>query len=254
MWYFLENKKQFGPISEGEIVYKINEDHFFPKTWVWQPGMETWQPAENTSLEKYFPADHPQQSSLPETENPVVNHQIKELNSLFMWSWICLILSLGTYGLGFTATMVLWYIILFKCWKLIQDGDTYTSPEKAVGFLFIPIFRYYWNFIAYPGWAKSVNQYIQNRGYPIAELNSKTPTAMCILAVLSVIPGVTLIIEMGLAMTESNILLFIVTLVIGVVMGIAYWIISIVVMRKFTQTAIQIIQSKENRLPARVDS
>jgi|WetSurMetagenome_2_1015567.scaffolds.fasta_scaffold17166_6 hypothetical protein len=252
MWYFLENKKQFGPISEGEIVYKINEDHFFPKTWVWQLGMENWQPAEATSLGKYFPVDQPQQSPLPETENPVANHQIKELNSLFMWSWICLILSVFTSGLGFTATMVLWYIILYKCWKLIQDGDTRITPKKAVGFLFIPFFQYYWNFIAYPGWAKSVNQYIQNRGYPLEKLSLKTTTAMCILPVLSIILGITLIMEMGLAYTEQNLLLIIVTLVIGVIMGIAYWILSIIVMKNFTQIAIQLILNKENLEPSNV--
>lgn len=252
MWYYLENKKQFGPIDETAIKMKINDGHFYRKTWVWHAGMETWQPAEASSLGKYFPADQPQQSPLPETENPVANHQIKELNSLFLWSWVCLVLSLFTYGLGFTATMVLWYIILYKCWKLIQDGDTRITPEKAVGFLFIPAYKYYWNFIAYPGWVKSVNQYIQNRGYPIAKLNPKTPTAMCILAVLSIIPAVALIFELGLGFSNQNLLIFIATLIMGMVMGIAYWILSIIVMRKFTQIAIQVIYNKENLQPASV--
>jgi hypothetical protein len=257
MWYYLQNKKQFGPIDEIAIRMKINDGGFYRKTWVWQAGMETWQPAEVTSLEKYFPADQTKQSPIPETENPDANHQIRELSSLFMWSWICLILSTITYGLGYTATVVLWYIILYRCWKLIQDGDIHTTPEKAVGFLFIPIYKYYWNFIAYLGWAKSANQYIQNRGYPIAKVNPKTPAAMCILAVLIIIPQVTLIIVMGLitnkGFTDQNLWILIVTLSVGVVIGIPYWILSIIVMKKYTQTAIQIILNKESIKPSTID-
>lgn len=248
MWYFLDNKKQFGPISEGEIVYKINEDHFFSKTWVWQPGMENWQPAEATSLKKYFPEES--SPSFLESFDPKITRQVKEINDLYRWSWICLILSLLTSGVGAMITFMLWYIILFRCWELIQDGQARTTPGKAVGFLFIPVYMYYWNFVAYPGWAKDANQYVQNRGYPIAKLNPKTPTAMCILTLLSIIPGVILLIGVCLGMivgfTDQILLIIFVTIIMGVVLGTAHIILRIIVMRSFSQVAIELVLNKDN--------
>ena len=56
-------------------------------------------------------------------------------------------------GFGFIFGGVYSYIILFRAWKVIQAGGARTTPGKAVGLIIIPIFNFYWIFVAYYGWA-----------------------------------------------------------------------------------------------------
>ena len=57
-----------------------------------------------------------------------------------------------------TIAMILSYIFVYRAWYLLQPGGARTSPGKAVGFLFIPIFQYYWSFVCYHGWAQDWNR------------------------------------------------------------------------------------------------
>ena len=57
--------------------------------------------------------------------------------------------------LGFVA----FFQFIYRCWRLIQDGHARTTPGKAIGFLFIPIFNIYWFFVAIYGLAKNLNEY-----------------------------------------------------------------------------------------------
>jgi len=59
-----------------------------------------------------------------------------------------------------SVSQILEYVLVYKLWKTIQDGYESTSAGKAVGFLFIPFFNYYWFFRAYWGLAKDLNKYI----------------------------------------------------------------------------------------------
>src|SRR6266852_5492001 len=42
-------------------------------------------------------------------------------------------------------TMSLWY----RMWSAIQDGHARTTPGKAVGLMFVPLFNVYWMFVAF---------------------------------------------------------------------------------------------------------
>lgn len=53
---------------------------------------------------------------------------------------------------------ILTYIFLYRAWHILQPGGARTSPGKAVGFLFIPLFNFYWIFICYHGWAQDWNR------------------------------------------------------------------------------------------------
>jgi len=51
------------------------------------------------------------------------------------------------------------YINLYRAWSCLQPGGLARStPGKAVGFMFIPFFNYYWLFMAFNGLAKDWNQ------------------------------------------------------------------------------------------------
>ena len=52
-------------------------------------------------------------------------------------------------------------ILLFKCWKALPEAHRKTTPGKAVGFLFIPLYNFYWVFVSFPALAKGYYLYGQ---------------------------------------------------------------------------------------------
>lgn len=47
------------------------------------------------------------------------------------------------------AALIFKCILLYRCWALVPPERAATTPGKAVGFLFIPFFNLYWNFVAF---------------------------------------------------------------------------------------------------------
>jgi len=97
-----------------------------------------------------------------------------------------LIFLLGTAF--FIISAIIGYVILYKAWRAIQDGQARTTPGKAVGFLFIPLYNFYWMFIAYWGWAKDCNAYIASKGLNLAQLPEKLYLAFSIIMLCCAIP------------------------------------------------------------------
>jgi hypothetical protein len=77
---------------------------------------------------------------------------------------------------------------IYRIWAAIQDGPARTTPGRAVGFLFIPVFNLYWIFVAYWGWAKDFNRYVEEKGLPAPRVHQKTTLALCILALVAMVP------------------------------------------------------------------
>lgn len=72
-----------------------------------------------------------------------------------------LLVMLGFSGVGylmFLMTMVLTYIYLYRAWNCLRFGAPRTTPGKAIGFLFIPVFSVYWIFVAFYGLAQDWNR------------------------------------------------------------------------------------------------
>lgn len=55
---------------------------------------------------------------------------------------------------------VLTMIYLYRAWYVLQPHTAYSTPGKAVGFLFIPFFNLYWCFIAYWRWGQEWNRLV----------------------------------------------------------------------------------------------
>ena len=53
--------------------------------------------------------------------------------------------------------------ILHRLWSLIPADKAKTTPGKAIGFLFIPLFNFFWSFIAIYGLAKALNTEARRR-------------------------------------------------------------------------------------------
>jgi len=51
-------------------------------------------------------------------------------------------------------------IFIYKIWAVLPEGVGRTTPGKAAGYLFIPIFNIYWFFPVIWGWAVDFNRYV----------------------------------------------------------------------------------------------
>jgi hypothetical protein len=79
-------------------------------------------------------------------------------------------------------------VFIHNMWSAIQDGSPRATPGRAVGFLFIPLFNYYWVFQALWGWTRDFNAYTTTKGLRAPRMPEGLAQAICILAVVSVIP------------------------------------------------------------------
>lgn len=117
----------------------------------------------------------------PQMFNPISAAKINQLDQLMTWFWI----SFGTgffLGIPWIATIVIYFVILHKCWEVVQDGYARTTPGKAVGFMFIPLFNFYWQFVALHGLAKDMNAFKARRGIIADNAPEGLALATCITA------------------------------------------------------------------------
>jgi hypothetical protein len=77
--------------------------------------------------------------------------------------------------------------ILYRAWTAIQDGQARTTPGRAVGGLFIPIYNFYWFFVAWNGLAKDFNAFLSRHQIPTRRLPEGLFLTYCILVVVGVV-------------------------------------------------------------------
>jgi hypothetical protein len=77
---------------------------------------------------------------------------------------------------------------IYRMWAAIQDGHARTSPSRALGFLFIPIYQFYWVFQAFPGFAKDFNVYAARHSLNVPRLSPGLFTAYAILCIVAMLP------------------------------------------------------------------
>ena len=86
--------------------------------------------------------------------------------------------------------LIVGLVLLYRAWASIQDGHARTTPGKAVGFLFIPLYDFYWIFQAFWGFAKDYNSYIARHGITTSRLSEGLFLSLCILTLIGVFLGV----------------------------------------------------------------
>lgn len=93
--------------------------------------------------------------------------------------WIGLIIAYLVNGL----------YIVNQCWAIIQDGGrARTKPGEAVGLLFVPLFTYYWRFVAYKGLAEDMNNYQIMRNFNYRKIDTGIASAYPVLRLCSIVP------------------------------------------------------------------
>lgn len=60
------------------------------------------------------------------------------------------------------AVLLFSVIYLYRAWLIVQRPGVRTTPGRAVGYLFIPVYGFYWMYVAFYGWAKEYNSYVSN--------------------------------------------------------------------------------------------
>ena len=88
-----------------------------------------------------------------------------------------------------------WAIMHYECWKSLPERYRETTPGKAIGFMFIPFYSFYWAFTSIPGLAKGFYEYGRRNG--IKEIDNKTGLGIAFAVVfvcyntIGLIPGFT---------------------------------------------------------------
>jgi len=118
---------------------------------------------------------------------------VKKLNLYFMVLWIGIAAAIPTCSLSLYVSMVFLFLLLYQLWKLVPADIARTTPGKAVGFCFIPIFCFYWFFVVYKGLAEDMNEALRQRGidYQVSEgLGSMIPSFILLGFILIMFNGV----------------------------------------------------------------
>ena len=71
-------------------------------------------------------------------------------------------------------------VLIYKMWIAIPSNIGRTTPEKAVGYLFIPIFNLYWWFQALWGWSQDWNYYTTKSKIKLAQIPEALPITIAI--------------------------------------------------------------------------
>lgn len=156
MWYYTLNNQQVGPVDEKEIKTLIAAGTITHGTLVWTNGMEKWQPIGQSPLASLMSAVPP---PVAPTAPSIVyeDPEVTKIKKLWTWFWVCLILSIPTFGAAAMASAVLFFILLHKAWKLVQHEGIRATADQAVAWCFIPGWGLYWLFPALKGLGKELN-------------------------------------------------------------------------------------------------
>lgn len=80
---------------------------------------------------------------------------------------------------------VVTFILIYKMWAAIQGRGARTSAGRALGFMFIPLFNFYWFFEVYWGWTKDYNRIPESDDVELPSMPEGIGLAVCILPLLS---------------------------------------------------------------------
>jgi hypothetical protein len=97
-----------------------------------------------------------------------------------MWNWICLAAGIPTCGFSSLISLIFLFRLLDQLWKVIPADIARTTPGKAVNFSLIPIFNFYWIFVAFWGLAIDMNKTLQRRGIQY-QVNESMGLIFCII-------------------------------------------------------------------------
>ena len=187
MWYYTVNNQPVGPIDEEKLMQLLANRTINANTLVWKEGMAEWKPLAQTELSKLLSGVPvpPAAAYVPNPESLLKTQEAKNLFDLTRWYKF----------LGFPFIFI---FFLYKGWEAVPENSRGLKPWKAVGQLAIPLFNFYWVFIAIKELPKELNAYIQKNNVQTPLLSESMALWIAILFVLMVIPWVDFFVAIAL--------------------------------------------------------
>ncbi len=105
------------------------------------------------------------------------------------WDGAPIHVSYQVNGLAICAsiyTLVVWLVFTYRMWSHLPASYARSSPGKALGFLFIPVFGLYWIFQAYWGWMKDYNRMVEVHRLKLRRMPSGLAMTMCIVDIVAI--------------------------------------------------------------------
>ena len=174
MWYYTLNNQQYGPVDEAKIKELVNNGSINLNTMVWSAGMANWALISQTPLASLLgsvpPATPPAYYPAAAMKDP----EIAKLDNLFMWFWICIAGSIITFGASLTVSLVLFFIIIYKAWQIVQRDGIRCTADQAVAYCGIPGWNLYWIFPAFKGLAKELNDLMAKENIAAEPVSEET--------------------------------------------------------------------------------
>jgi hypothetical protein len=79
-------------------------------------------------------------------------------------------------------------VFVYRMWAAIQDGHARTTPGRALGLMFVPLFNIYWAFQILPGFATDYNKLLVRHRLNLPPLPAGLFTAYIVLSLAAAIP------------------------------------------------------------------
>jgi hypothetical protein len=188
MWYYTVNNQPVGPIDEGKLSQLLASHTINANTLVWKEGMAEWKPLAQTELSKLLsgmPVPPAAAAIVPNPESLLKTQEARNLYDLTRWYKF--------FGFPF-----IFFFFIYKGWEAVPENSRGLKPWKALGQLLIPLFNFYWVFVAIKDLPKELNAYIQKNNIQTPLLNESMALWISILVVLMVIPWLDFLVAIAL--------------------------------------------------------
>lgn len=191
--------------QRSEILANVR-DHLDNKYAELSPDQHTWESFQQIITEMGPPEEyaellnvngHPSsysEKASPINTSPNLESSVRsQFILLAVFWWIGYPLSIiGSFfppieilgAMAMVATTVFWCILLYRHWLVLQGHGARTTPGRAVGFGFIPIYCFYWWFVAYAGLATDTNRYLEQIGITNCRMSRRMAITDCVLSIL----------------------------------------------------------------------
>lgn len=218
-----------GPVSKDRLAAMALAGDLRPDSLVWTEGWADWQPASSVEGLTFAPPLAPgaipptPRSPWAIPAMPRSAYKPGSFRVLNWWYLACSVIATLLFSAGMAVLVVetirnphgplsdgaiiallvcvllgclvmipgavCFYVLLYRCWRQIQDGHARTGPGKAVGFMFIPLFNYYWFFVALWGLAQDLDAYAERHGVDAPTARPGFALATCITMAASALIG-----------------------------------------------------------------
>lgn len=166
-YFVIQDQQQVGPFTKGHLQRMLQSGEVSSSDFAWRTGLEEWRPLSEILAPAVSPVQRGNDGSPYGYSAPSLYPEISWVPALAFYSATVGFALLGAMAqvagsFGFSgmvaimsipvllAALVFWGILHYQCWRALPPEYAATTPGKAVGFLFIPFYNFYWAFVSWP--------------------------------------------------------------------------------------------------------